>query len=260
MSKRIFSLCVVFSFIIIATAPISASDTDSLYSALTEESTGASGSAGSTARRPAVGLRPDAIWVIEAEDILHLPTRGYTEVAGLQPGAMQLPGLTNTHDGPISIRASLPSEVVYLVDGISRRDPAAGYSVTFLNNNIIDEITLANNFPVQTGSFNAERTPAVYRFDVKLDKQVPIAGTNVDYYFWVLNVLNRENVIDVYAGSGEPDDTGWLETDEGQHFIQEYSEPDWTGLTGGQKYNLRQVDPYNYDTPRQIRFGARVSF
>jgi len=33
-----------------------------------------------------------------------------------------------------------------------------------------------------------------------------------------------------------------------------------TPLTGEEKYLIKQLDPRNYDTPRQIRFGARWNF
>jgi hypothetical protein len=80
-------------------------------------------------------------------------------------------------------------------------------------------------------------------------------------YLWVLNVFDTENAIDVYEGTGDPDNTGWLTTPPGEVFIETHSDPDAVnGLTGEEKYNFKQRDPRNYDTPRQIRIGARLSF
>jgi hypothetical protein len=103
---------------------------------------------------------------------------------------------------------------------------------------------------------------------MKAEKQFTLGRTNLNVFLWVLNVLDRDNVVDVYESSGLPDRVGWLESGAGQEFAEAKSEPDDAAvlpgrtepLNGTEKYKLRQVDPMNYDTPRQIRIGARWTF
>jgi hypothetical protein len=96
---------------------------------------------------------------------------------------------------------------------------------------------------------------------MKLNKSFAIQGVDFEIFAWITNLLDRSNVVDVYDATGEPNNTGWLETPDGQQFIQGHSTiHDASYLTGEQKYNLRQNDPANFDIPRQIRFGMRVGF
>ncbi len=86
-------------------------------------------------------------------------------------------------------------------------------------------------------------------------------GISLDFYVWVMNLLDRDNVLSVYETSGDPDATNWLVTEAGQDWIDANSSvDDSSGLTGEQKYKLASQNPGNYDIPRQIRFGLRMSF
>lgn len=126
---------------------------------------------------------------------------------------------------------------------------------------VYNEVTLGAISPQPSGPIGSERTPSTYRLDLKADKAFSILGGNLEVYLWVINVFGRDNVADVYRGTGEPDNTGWLETPDGQQFVQDHSSiHDSSYLTGEQKYVLKQNDPANFDIPRQIRFGMRVGF
>jgi outer membrane receptor protein involved in Fe transport len=124
-----------------------------------------------------------------------------------------------------------------------------------------NEVTLLPVNPQPSGPIGSESTPAVYRLDLKANKSIAAFGADLEFYLWVINLFDRDNVSDVYRGTGEPDNTGWLDTPDGQQFVQENADiHDSTYLTGEQKYQLRQNDPANFDIPRQIRFGMRVGF
>jgi len=126
---------------------------------------------------------------------------------------------------------------------------------------VYNEVSSRGLTPDPSGSFGSSTIPATYRLDMKIDKAIPFNGVTVGFYFWVLNVFNRTNVLDVYRGTGKPDDTGWLDTDEGRNYISQYSNvTDNSRMTGEQKYRFRENDPLNYDTPRQIRLGMQVTF
>jgi len=124
-----------------------------------------------------------------------------------------------------------------------------------------DPVTLYSVSFTPDGPINSRSMPWYFRIDMKANKTFRIGDFNLDVFVWVLNLLNRENVVFVYETSGDPLSTNWLNTQQGQDFIENNSEPtDNSGLTGLEKYELRQEDPANYDIPRQIRFGVRLSF
>jgi len=131
------------------------------------------------------------------------------------------------------------------------------YSPVFVYN----EVTLGAIQPRPSGKIGSERTPTTARFDLKANKSISAFGGDLEIYLWVINLFDRENVTDVYRGTGEPDNTGWLDTPDGQQFVEGNSTiHDSSFLTGEQKYMLKQNDPANFDIPRQIRFGVRVGF
>jgi hypothetical protein len=70
----------------------------------------------------------------------------------------------------------------------------------------------------------------------------------------VLNVLNSELVNAVFTTSGDPGNTGWLNSYTGQN---------WANTTGDEAvrlYNIRSHAINNYGPPRQIRLGLRMFF
>jgi hypothetical protein len=78
---------------------------------------------------------------------------------------------------------------------------------------------------------------------------------------WVINLFNNENALTVFQSTGLPNSTGWLATESGEIFRDAYRDiHDSSGLTGEEKYHLRENDPTNYDVPRQIRAGLKLSF
>ena len=124
-----------------------------------------------------------------------------------------------------------------------------------------DEVSLTPSLGVPLGPVNSERSDWTFRIDLKANKSFPVFRADLELYVWVINLFDRENVVDVYNGTGQPDNTGWLQTTEGQQFVESWNYiHDSSFLTGEQKYELRQSDPANLDIPRQIRFGVRGGF
>jgi len=99
---------------------------------------------------------------------------------------------------------------------------------------------------------NSQTTPWVFRIDLKLDKKFYIGNIQLTAYAWALNLLNTENVADVWITTGLPDDTGYLGTTSGRDY--------WNSLTDEQKslYKMREMDYNNYGSPRQIRLGLML--
>jgi len=116
-----------------------------------------------------------------------------------------------------------------------------------------------------SGPVNSSYGPWTYQVDVKANKSFQIGGVRANGYVWVINLFNRANVSarntdrrgvesTVYSGTGNAETTGWLSTPEGRDFVARYGE------LGRQKYELKELDPRNFATPRQIRFGMSFGF
>ena len=113
---------------------------------------------------------------------------------------------------------------------------------------------------IQNDKRNSAREPLFYTIDLKLERPISFSSVTLTPFLWVKNLLDRENVIQVYSGTGKPDETGYLTTEEGMAIIDEWDSPDDTSwLTFKEKYELAQRDPLNYWAPRQVMFGIRVS-
>ena len=135
------------------------------------------------------------------------------------------------------------------------------YTPTFTFN----EVTTLATFSRPSGSVNSSYGPWTFRIDLKANKRFKIASIQGDFYVWVLNVLNRANVTArntdgrgtesaVYSATGTATTTGWLNTNEGREFVRRF------GQLGEDKYELKERDPRNFDSPRQVRFGLALSF
>lgn len=178
--------------------------------------------------------------------LLHEQEHKFTAIVDVRAGKGEGPRLGSMY--PLE-RAGI--NVVFMA--------ASGFPYT--PSRVFNEVTLGNASPFASDEFNSARAPSTYRVDLKANKMIPIGRATFDLYFWILNVLDRENAIDVYMSTGQPDNTGWLDTAPGEAFIANNSTvTDVSGLTGEQKYRLREDDPHNFGAPRQIRFGARLLF
>ena len=126
---------------------------------------------------------------------------------------------------------------------------------------ILNEATLGAFAPIVLDTRNSETGPWTLSIDLKAERSFNVGNFKLSPYFWVKNLLDRDNVVQVWEGSGRPNSTGWLETPEGQVFVDAHSAvDDATGLTGEEKYVIAQNQPLNYANPRQIYFGLRASF
>lgn len=125
-----------------------------------------------------------------------------------------------------------------------------------------DPVTLFAVSPQPASGINSRYGPWMFRIDMKATKTLFFSnGINLDFYVWILNLLDRDNVLSVYESSGDALSTNWLVTQPGQDWIEANADVhDASGLTGEEKYILASQNPGNYDIPRQVRFGIRMSF
>lgn len=115
------------------------------------------------------------------------------------------------------------------------------------------------------GGINGSRLPWQFNMDLQLDRDLPLKfgkgedkakSANLNIYLLVTNVLNTRNVIDVWRGTGSPDDDGYLAAAEYQDAINgQVSAASYRDL-----YALKVNDPGNFGAPRTIRLGLRFDF
>ncbi len=120
--------------------------------------------------------------------------------------------------------------------------------------NIIDGYTRYGNL---TQYVNSAVFDGIFRVDLKIDKRINFGDIGIVPYLWVQNLFDRENFVDVWQSTGEPDDTAFLDTPAGEQIVRgrgEFAE----GYASD--YQAIEKDPRNYGLPRVIRLGVRVDF
>ena len=77
--------------------------------------------------------------------------------------------------------------------------------------------------------------------------------SNVEVYLQMLNVLNTQNILGVYAFTGSPNDDGYLSSPQGQNAIQFQT----NAQSYADLYNISLANPGLYSLPRRLRLGIR---
>ena len=115
-------------------------------------------------------------------------------------------------------------------------------------------------------ALNASTTPWNFSFDVRLDKTVNVADLlDINFYIYVQNLLNSENVINVYGRTGNAEDDGFLTNPELSSNIISAQGDAYVAMYRAINLGLRQHYAKNQGgdllgAPRQIRFGVRVEY
>lgn len=105
------------------------------------------------------------------------------------------------------------------------------------------------------GSVHGQRMPWSTLVNLRLAHRFAVAGAGLTAYLWVQNVLDAENVLDVYDTTGKPGDDGWLGS-TGRYWLDTTDFPDAAAF----QYRYRLRDPQHYGLPRLIRLGLELAF
>ncbi len=114
-------------------------------------------------------------------------------------------------------------------------------------------------FPITAATpsedINASTAPWNFELDLRLDKVVNLLGNgDLDIYVWVDNLLNTQNIVNVYPATGLPNNDGYFTTGAGQSWLAA------EGPEAQKIYNYLVDATGNYGIPRTIRAGAKLSF
>lgn len=119
---------------------------------------------------------------------------------------------------------------------------------------VYNEVSLAAVSSEPKGPLNSRYGPWSVNLDLKATRGFALGNLNMEAFVWGLNVFDNKNPITVYTSTGQAESTNWLNTDDGQAFLQN------TGSDGARLYDLATNNPNLYANPRLIRFGLRTSF
>ncbi len=116
------------------------------------------------------------------------------------------------------------------------------------------------------GQINGSRMPWQFRIDARLDKDIEIktgrkngkSGRSLymNVYIEALNILNTKNILSVYRATGNPDDDGYLASNQFQAQIQAQTNE----AAFRDQYAIIVNNPNNYSLPRRIRVGLSLGF
>lgn len=112
------------------------------------------------------------------------------------------------------------------------------------------------------GPTTTAQTPSRFQIDLSLNKIVDLGSFDVDVYVHALNLLNTKHVLNVYPYTGKPDDDGWLSSPLAEPYKQLPNyEAFYRAINLENRWAYTQATGNDiYGQPRQLRFGARMSF
>ncbi len=124
---------------------------------------------------------------------------------------------------------------------------------------VVDHIQLV-------GSINGAYLPWQYRVDMRIDKAIPVTinpskgedatHCQIKIYLAITNLLNTENILNVYHFTGSPTTDGWLTSAQGAQVTAQSTLPQgYSDL-----YNIALKQPSYFAMPRQINLGAEFDF
>lgn len=114
-------------------------------------------------------------------------------------------------------------------------------------------------------AINSSTTPWFYEIDLRVDKSIRVGMLDFNIYAYIQNLLNTQNVINVYGRTGNAYDDGFLSNPDlsgpivasrGQQFVDLYQA---INLGNRQHYALTQGGDL-FGPPRQVRVGLRLEY
>jgi outer membrane receptor protein involved in Fe transport len=116
------------------------------------------------------------------------------------------------------------------------------------------------------GSINGSRLPWRFTVDMRVDKTFNLTPPksrnplNLNVYFRVSNIFNRQNQIGVYSYTGSPTDDGYLVSAEGVSVQRGVTEQGKNLDAYLSSYSWALLNPDRFTLPRRMFVGAALSF
>jgi outer membrane receptor protein involved in Fe transport len=112
------------------------------------------------------------------------------------------------------------------------------------------------------GLINSSSLPWQFVVDARIDKSIKLANNlNLNVFLRVQNLLDRQNVAEVYKASASADNDGFLTSTNGKQQLDNIRTTRPTDLEAYQQsYLMRMINPDFYFFPRRIFLGAVFDF
>lgn len=118
--------------------------------------------------------------------------------------------------------------------------------------------------PSLTKTINGSRLPWQYRLDIQLDRTFDVElgkgdkkkSSSLQVYLRATNLLNQQNVLNVYRATGSWNDDGYLANAASQPVIESNRD----AQSYRDYYTLKVQNPNNISAPRTIRLGIKFDF
>lgn len=115
------------------------------------------------------------------------------------------------------------------------------------------------------GSINGNRKPWRMTLDMRIDKSFGLGAKdkrplNLNVYFRVSNLLDRDNIIGVYSVTGSPTDDGYLATPIGQSGVESVASTGRNPQAYLDAYSWAVRNYNNFTLPRRLYIGAALEF
>jgi hypothetical protein len=116
------------------------------------------------------------------------------------------------------------------------------------------------------GTLNGSRMPSNYRLDLRVERSMKLKfgrkdsenrkQASLNVYLQVLNLLNTQNIVEVYKATGDAKDDGYLTNSRSQIDVaSQLNQTSYIDL-----YTIKMNDPRNFSLPRRTRLGVSLDF
>lgn len=160
------------------------------------------------------------------------------------------------HTGVINVDFTVPKGQLGFLERLS-----ANFLVSFSSGRPYTPLEKQNitpgggsNLGNTKGYVNSAYGPGNFRIDFKMERGFDLGGATLTPYLWIENLLDADNVLNVYRSTGSAYTSGYLTTAEGAAVAAD------RGQSYVDDYTALERDPSNFGIPRLIRLGVRLNF
>jgi outer membrane receptor protein involved in Fe transport len=154
---------------------------------------------------------------------------------------------------------------------IGGKDILSNFGVNFQMSAVSGRPYTAEQIPTRfggtgtLGSINGNRLSWRFNLDMRIDKSFVLTPKdkrrlNLNVYFRVSNLLDRDNIIGVYSVTGSPTDDGYLATPIGQSGVESVASTGRNPQAFLDSYSWVERNYNNFTLPRRMYIGAALEF
>ncbi len=130
----------------------------------------------------------------------------------------------------------------------------SGHSFTILTDSQRGPSPQDPRYQVPVEAVGSSTTPWFFQLDGRIDKVLSVGPISLDIYCYVINLLGKDNAVNVFPRTGDPVNDGWFQTTGGQADAAFYG-PQYVAFYHAVNDGKNSG---NWGPPRQVRFGLRV--